>query len=66
MPVIVFYGPVANMEKEKKKELVKLITDASVKVTGVPASEFTVLLRASSPDMVGVGGELLCDRAPKK
>jgi 4-oxalocrotonate tautomerase family enzyme len=66
MPVILFYGPVANMDKEKKKELVKLFTDASVKVTGIPATEFTVLLRATSPDCVGIGGDLLCDKAPHK
>jgi 4-oxalocrotonate tautomerase family enzyme len=66
MPVIMFYGPVNALEKEKKKELVKLLTDSAVKVTGIPASEFTVLLRATTPDLVGIGGELLCDLHARK
>lgn len=65
MPVIMFYGPVAIMDKEKKKELVKLLTDASVKVTGIPAGEFTILLQPSTPDCAAVGGELVCDKAHK-
>ena len=65
MPVIIFYGPVANMEKDRKKELIKLFTDAAVKITGIPASEYTVLLRASAPDCVGVGGELLSEKPHK-
>jgi 4-oxalocrotonate tautomerase len=62
MPIIVFYGPVTPLSKEKKKELVKGFTDVAVKATGIPAPEFTVLLRATAPDLVGVGGELLCDK----
>ena len=62
MPVIFFYGPVGAMDKQKKTELVKSLTDAAVKVTGIPAPEFTIMLRASAPDLVGIGGELLCDK----
>jgi 4-oxalocrotonate tautomerase family enzyme len=62
MPIIMFYGPVTPLPKEKKQELVKLLTDSAVKVTGIPAKEFTVLLRATAPDLVGIGGELLCDK----
>jgi 4-oxalocrotonate tautomerase len=66
MPVILFYGPVTTMDKEKKKELVKSFTDSAAKITGIPASEFTVLLRATAPDLVGIGGELLCDLHEKR
>ena len=62
MPIIMYYGPVNPMTKEKRRELVKLLTDAASKVSGIPAAEHTVLLRATGPDIVGIGGELLCDK----
>jgi 4-oxalocrotonate tautomerase len=60
MPTIFFYGP--ELEKEKKKELIKSFTEAASKATGIDKSAFVVYLRQSSPDHVGVGGELLSDR----
>ena len=60
MPTIFFYGP--KLEKEKKKELVRSFTESASKVTGIDKSAFVVYLRESTPDSVGVGGELLEDR----
>ena len=60
MPTIFFYGP--KLEKEKKKELVKSFTETASKVTGIPTAAFVVYLQESTPDCVGVGGELLEDR----
>jgi 4-oxalocrotonate tautomerase len=60
MPTIFFYGP--ELDDEKKKELIKSFTESASKLTGIDKSAFTVYLRASSPDNVGVGGELLKER----
>jgi len=63
MPTIFFYGP--ELPKEKKKELVKSITDSASKVTGIPPASFTVMLRPTSQENVGIGGELLSERRPR-
>ena len=60
MPTIFFYGP--QLDDEKKKELIKSFTESASKLTGIDKSVFTVYLRASSPDNVGVGGELLKEK----
>ena len=60
MPLIFFYGP--ELDDENKKELIKSFTESASKVTGIDKSHFIILLRASSPDIVGVGGELLKER----
>lgn len=63
MPTIFFYGPV--LEVEKKRELIRSFTEAASQATGIDKSAFVVYLRKSSPDEVGVGGELLADRRKK-
>lgn len=63
MPTIFFYGPV--LEVEKKRELIRSFTEAASQATGIDKSVFVVYLRKSSPDEVGVGGELLADRRKK-
>lgn len=60
MPTIFFYGP--ELDDEKRKELIKSFTETASKLTGIDKSAFTVYLRTSSPDNVGVGGELLRER----
>ena len=60
MPTIFFYGP--ELDEEKKKELIKSFTESASKLTGIDKSAFTIYLRTSSPDNVGVGGELLRER----
>ncbi len=64
MPTIFFYGP--ELEKEKKRELVKSFTKKASEVTGLPENSFVVYLKSSTPEDVGVGGELLEDRMKKK
>jgi 4-oxalocrotonate tautomerase family enzyme len=61
MPTIMFYGPVTEMTTAQKKELVKLLTDSAVKVTGIPAPHYTVMLRPAPVDQVAIGGELLSE-----
>lgn len=63
MPTIFFYGPA--LDREKKKELIRSFTDAASKATGIDRSAFVVYLRETSPEAVGVGGELLADRLEK-
>ena len=60
MPTIFFYGP--KLEKEKKRDMIKSFTETASRLTGIDKSAFVVYLRESSPENVGVGGELLEDR----
>jgi 4-oxalocrotonate tautomerase len=64
MPTIFFYGP--ELDNEKSREMIKSFTDTASRLTGIDRSAFVVYLRASSPENVGVGGELLEDRLSKK
>ena len=64
VPTIFFYGP--DLEDEKKKELISSFTETASRLTGINKSAFTVYLRASSPDNVGVGGELLKERLERE
>ncbi|HED23843.1 MAG TPA: 4-oxalocrotonate tautomerase [Firmicutes bacterium] len=60
MPTIFFYGP--DLGKEKKKKLIHEFTKAASEATGIDKSAFVVYLREVSPEVVGVGGELLADK----
>jgi 4-oxalocrotonate tautomerase len=60
MPTIFFYGP--KLDKEKSKEMIRDFTDTASRVTGIERSAFVVYLRESTPENVGVGGQLLEDR----
>lgn len=51
-----------KLTREKKRELVKRITEVSSEVMDLPESTITVLIREVPPEDVGVGGILLCDR----
>jgi 4-oxalocrotonate tautomerase len=51
-----------ELTREKKRELVKRITEVSSEIMGLPESTITVLIREFPPEDVGVGGSLLCDR----
>lgn len=59
MPTIFFFGP--KLDKEKKKEMIKSFTETASRLTGIEKSAFVVYLRESTPEDVGVGGELLED-----
>lgn len=64
MPTIFFYGP--ELEAGKKRTLIREFTESASKATGIDQSAFVVYLRSSSPEEVGVGGELLADRKKSK
>ena len=59
MPLIVFEG--GKMPLEKKRELIRALTDAAVKVTGIGAPAFTIYIHENELDNIGVGGELLTE-----
>lgn len=60
MPTIFFYGP--ELEKDKKKEMIKSFTQKASELTGIEESAFVVYLMDTTPQQVGVGGMLLEDR----
>ncbi len=64
MPTIFFYGP--KLDKGKRKEMIKSFTDTASRLTDVEKSAFVVYLRESTPEDVGVGGELLEDMLKAK
>lgn len=57
MPLIIFEG--GKMPSDKKEELVRELTDASVKVTGIDASSFVIYIHENEFDNIGIGGEPL-------
>lgn len=59
MPIITV--DLAGLEKEKKAELIKAMTDAAVAVTNIPADKFTVLINELGRDNIGVGGRQLSE-----
>ena len=61
MPNITIEGP-AIKELEKKRILVKKITDAAVEADGLPEEVIVVLIKENSPENVSVGGKLIIDR----
>lgn len=62
MPLIIFEGP--KMPKEKKRELVRLFTEAASRVTGIRKEVITTVIHENDKDNIGAGGELLSDRLP--
>jgi len=64
MPTIFFYGP--KLDKEKRREMIKSFTETASRLSGKSKASIVVYLRESSPESVGVGGELLEDREKQK
>lgn len=64
MPTIFFYGP--KLDKEKSKEMIKSFTETASRLTDIEKSAFVVYLIKSTPENVGVAGELLEDRLKKR
>ena len=61
MPDISIEGPIIK-DIDKKKILVREMTDAAVKAYGLPRETIVVLIKENLPENVGVGGQLLIDR----
>jgi len=61
MPIINVEGPKIE-DIQKKRNLVKELTEAAVKGYGLPKEVIIVLLKENTPDNVGVGGQLIVDK----
>jgi len=60
MPIIIFEGPA--LDKDKKRKLIRSLTDAASGATGLSAEKIITILHENGPERVGVAGELLADR----
>ncbi len=60
MPVITI--DVAAVNREKKSELVRVLTRDASEITGIAEDKFIVLINELERDNIGVGGMLLSDR----
>jgi len=58
VPTIMVDGPPIDIER--KRQLVKKLTNVAVEVYGIP--HIVVLIRENPPENVGVEGELIADR----
>ncbi len=61
MPNVAVEGP-AIRDLDKKRQLVREITEAATKAYGLPSEVIVVLIKENSPENVGVGGRLISDR----
>jgi 4-oxalocrotonate tautomerase len=64
VPTAVIDGPPVG-DLDKKREFVRAVTDAMERYYGLPRGVYTVVIKENAPENVGVGGELICDRARK-
>jgi 4-oxalocrotonate tautomerase len=59
MPVVIIESN--KLSTEKKRELVKSVTEITANVCELPKSTITVLIKELERENVGVGGKLLSD-----
>ena len=59
MPVITIDTP--KLTKEQKAEIVKVFSEESSRIIGLPVDAMVVLIREMGAENVGVGNCLLCD-----
>ena len=65
MPTITVEGPPIE-ELERKRQLVKDITEAATKTFGLSKEVIVVVIKENPPDNVSVGGRLIIDRLQQK
>lgn len=61
MPVITIAGN-DGISVEKKREMVKKVSETVAEAYGLPIEAITVLVQAYEKDDIGVAGELLSDK----
>ena len=61
MPIITLEGPKIT-DLNRRRKLIRELTDAAVKAYGLPQEKIIVILHENSREQVGVGGELLADK----
>jgi len=65
MPTATLDGPPVQ-DMDKKRALVKEVTDAMERYYGLSREAFTVVIKENPHENVGVGGELVCDRIARR
>lgn len=63
MPNISLSGPKIS-DLNKKRELVRSLTEAAAKAYDLPAETIVVVITENAPENVGIGGQLVVDRHP--
>ena len=64
---LVPYPPGKPIEElERKRQLVKDITEAAMKTFGLSKEVIVVVIKENTPDNVSVGGQLIIDRLQQK
>jgi 4-oxalocrotonate tautomerase len=61
MPNISIEGPKIK-DLDKKRVLIKEMTDAAVKAYALPKEAIVILIKENLPENVGIGGQLIADR----
>lgn len=59
MPVISLTLAEGQATAQQKKELIEKFTSSAVKITGIPAAAFTILIHELNAHSIGVGGRTL-------
>ena len=60
MPAIIM--ELAPLDKEKKAQLVREVTECTARATGLPPETIFVFIKENSLENIGVGGTLLAER----
>lgn len=60
MPAIIM--ELAPLEKDKKAQLVKEVTESTSRITGLPPESIFVFIKENNLENIGVGGTLLSDK----
>ena len=61
MPVVEIAGN-NGISIEKKREMIKKVSEIVAEAYGLPVETVTVLVTGFNPDDIGAGGKLLSDR----
>jgi 4-oxalocrotonate tautomerase len=61
MPTITIEGPPIK-DLDKKRKLVKGLTDSAVEAYGLSKDKIVVLIKENQAENVGIGGQLLVDK----
>ena len=64
MPVLIMKA--VKISTDKKKELIKKLTDTAVEVTSLPASSFSVFIEEFDFDNMGSNGQTLSEKMSNK
>ena len=64
MPVLIMKA--GKISTDKKKELIKKLTDTAVEVTSLPASSFSVFIEEFDFDNMGSNGQTLSEKMSDK